>query len=190
MGIYVFDWSFLKEALMEDAENPNSEHDFGKNIIPMLLESGGKLYAYPFNGYWKDVGTVESLWEANMDLLSEEDELNLGDPTWRIFSLAQGRPAQYIGNEAKIQNSIVVDGCEIHGEVIHSVLSTNVKIEKNAKVIDSVIMPDVYIGENVIVNKAIVGSNAVLRKNSVVGNGRKIVAVGLYEEVKTGIVAN
>ena len=190
MGIYVFDWSFLKEALMEDAENPNSEHDFGKNIIPMLLESGGKLYAYPFNGYWKDVGTVESLWEANMDLLSEEDELNLGDPTWRIFSLAQGRPAQYIGNEAKIQNSIVVDGCEIHGEVIHSVLSTNVKVEKNAKVIDSVIMPDVYIGENVIVNKAIVGSNAVLRKNSVVGNGRKIVAVGLYEEVKTGIVAN
>jgi glucose-1-phosphate adenylyltransferase len=190
MGIYVFDWQLLKEALIEDANNPESVHDFGKNVIPAILERGERLYAYPFKGYWKDVGTVESLWEANMDLLSENDDLNIGDPTWRVYSLAQAMPAQYIGNAAKVQNSIVVDGCEIHGEVIHSVLSTNVKVERNAKIIDSVIMPDVYIGENAIVNKAIVGSNAIIRKNSVVGDGRNVTAIGLYEEIKTGMVAN
>jgi glucose-1-phosphate adenylyltransferase len=190
MGIYVFDWQLLKEALIEDADNPESVHDFGKNVIPTILGRGEKLYAYPFKGYWKDVGTVESLWEANMDLLSENDVLGMGDPAWRIYSLAQARPAQYIATAAKVQDSIVVDGCEIYGEVIHSVLSTNVKVERNAKIIDSVIMPDVYIGENAIINKAIVGSNAIIRKNSVVGDGRNVTAIGLYEEVKTGMVAN
>jgi glucose-1-phosphate adenylyltransferase len=190
MGIYVFDWQLLKEALIEDADNPESVHDFGKNVIPTILGRGEKLYAYPFKGYWKDVGTVESLWEANMDLLSENDVLGMGDPAWRIYSLAQARPAQYIATAAKVQDSIVVDGCEIYGEVIHSVLSTNVKVERNAKIIDSVIMPDVYIGENAIINKAIVGSNAIIRKNSVVGDGRNVTAIGLNEEVKTGMVAN
>ncbi|MDK2902831.1 MAG: glucose-phosphate adenylyltransferase [Clostridiales bacterium] len=190
MGIYVFDWQLLKEALIEDANKPESAHDFGKNVIPAILERGEKLYAYPFKGYWKDVGTVESLWEANMDLLGGNDDLDIGDPTWRVYSLAQARPAQYIGNAAKVQDSIVVDGCEIHGEVIHSVLSTNVKVERNAKIVDSVIMPDVYIGENAIVNKAIIGSNAIIRKNSVVGDGRNVTAIGLYEEVKAGMVAN
>lgn len=190
MGIYVFDWQLLKEALIEDADNPESVHDFGKNVIPTILGRGEKLYAYPFKGYWKDMGTVESLWEANMDLLSENDVLGMGDPAWRIYSLAQARPAQYIATAAKVQDSIVVDGCEIYGEVIHSVLSTNVKVERNAKIIDSVIMPDVYIGENAIINKAIVGSNAIIRKNSVVGDGRNVTAIGLYEEVKTGMVAN
>lgn len=190
MGIYVFDWALLKEALIEDAANVNSAHDFGKNVIPMLVERGEKLYAYPFRGYWRDVGTIESLWEANMDLLSENDELNIEDSTWRIYSSAPVKPAQYLGGAARITNSIITDGCEVYGEVIHSILSTNVKVEKNAKIIDSVIMPDAYIGENVIINKAIIGSNAIIRKNSIVGDGKNVTAIGLYEEVKAGMVAN
>ncbi|MDZ4906917.1 glucose-1-phosphate adenylyltransferase, partial [Clostridium perfringens] len=155
MGIYIFNWSILKKFLREDENDLESSNDFGKNIIPSMLRKGKKMMAYPFEGYWKDVGTIESLWEANMDLLKIDNELNLYDSEWKIYSQNQVRPAHYIGEEAKIINSLIVEGCIINGKIKNSILSQGVYVGKNTVIKDSVIMPNVEIGDNVLIEKAI-----------------------------------
>lgn len=188
MGVYIFNWKLLKKFLRSDHNNKNSSNDFGKNIIPNMLDSGLNIYAYPFKGYWKDVGTVKSLWEANMDLLREDNELNLRDPKWRIYSVNHMEPAQYIGPNANIKSSIAVDGCEIYGKVLHSIIFSGSVIGKNSEIIDSVVMPNTRIGDNVIINKAIIGSNVIVRRDSVIGNGNEITVVGSNVDVKAGSI--
>lgn len=183
MGIYIFNWSILKRYLREDEKDINSSNDFGKNIIPNMLSSGRKLMAYPFEGYWKDVGTIESLWEANMDLLKRDNDLNLYDSEWKIYSQNQVRPAHYIGEEARIINSLIVEGCIIHGKVENSVLSQGVYVGKNTVIRDSVIMPNVQIGDNVRIEKAIVGNNAIINHSCNIGDMKRIEVVGAYQYV-------
>lgn len=189
MGIYIFNWKTLAKFLHDDELDEKSSNDFGKNIIPKLLAAGKKLYAYPFEGYWKDVGTIESLWQANMDMLHTDNELDLHDPDWRIYSVNPTRPPQYAGPNAVIKSSLVVEGCIVEGSVTNSVLSPGVYIGKNSKVYDSVLMPNVIIGENVIINKSIIGSNAVISDNCTVGNKEQITVIGEGSKVKedTGI---
>lgn len=181
MGIYIFNWGVLKKFLREDERNKNSSNDFGKDIIPNMLNEGKRLIAYPFKGYWKDVGTIESLWEANMDLLKIDNDLNLYDSDWKIYSQNQVRPAHYIGEEAKIVNSLVVEGCIINSKIENSVLSQGVYIGQNTVVKDSVIMTNVQIGDNVIIEKSIIGSNAIINNNCHVGNGKSIEVIGAYQ---------
>lgn len=169
MGVYIFNWSVLKRFLQKDADDPKSNNDFGKNIIPAMLDSNVPLYAYPFEGYWKDVGTIESLWEANMDLLSEEPELDLYDGSWKIYSVNPSLPPQYIAPDAKVSGSMVNEGCMVLGDVEHSVLFPGVKIGKGAKVTNSVIMPHVQIGENAVVDKAIIGEDTVIKAGAKIG---------------------
>ncbi|WP_066291991.1 glucose-1-phosphate adenylyltransferase [Bacillus sp. FJAT-29937] len=159
MGIYIFNWSLLKEYLERDAKDPNSSHDFGKDIIPLLLAEEKQLYAYPFKGYWKDVGTIRSLWEANMDLLDEECELNLFDYNWRIYSVNPNHPPQYISTEAKITGSLINEGCTIEGNVDKSVLFQGVTVGKESFIREAVVMPNAKIGKNVVIEKAIIPSN-------------------------------
>ncbi len=168
MGIYIFKWTILREYLLEDAENPESSHDFGKDIIPKLLHDEKKLFAYPFKGYWKDVGTVKSLWEANMDLLDENCELDLFDYNWRIYSVNPNQRPQYISPEAEVTESLVNEGCTIEGVVNKSVLFQGVTVKKGAMIRESVIMPDAVIGENVLIEKAIVPSHLTIPDNTVI----------------------
>ncbi|MDN3018124.1 glucose-1-phosphate adenylyltransferase [Paenibacillus sp. BSR1-1] len=156
MGIYIFSWNILKEYLEMDARNPESSHDFGKDVIPLLLEENKKLYAYPFKGYWKDVGTVQSLWEANMDLLNEECDLDLFDHDWRIYSVNPNQPPQYISQDAIVKESLINEGCTIEGEIDKSVLFQGVTVGKGSSIKESVIMPDAVIGNNCLIEKAIV----------------------------------
>ncbi|KYD19782.1 glucose-1-phosphate adenylyltransferase [Saccharococcus caldoxylosilyticus] len=173
MGIYIFNWPILKEYLQIDNADPHSSHDFGKDVIPLLLREKKRLVAYPFKGYWKDVGTVKSLWEANMDLLDEGNQLNLFDRSWRIYSVNPNRPPQYISDEAIVIHSLVNEGCVVEGNVEHSVLFQGVHICKGAVVKDCVIMPDAVIGEGVYIERAIVPPNieippyAVIRSDDV-----------------------
>ncbi|WHZ02105.1 glucose-1-phosphate adenylyltransferase [Neobacillus sp. YX16] len=168
MGIYIFSWNVLKEYLEMDARNTKSSHDFGKDIIPSLLEENKKLYAYPFKGYWKDVGTVKSLWEANMDLLNDECDLDLFDHDWRIYSVNPNQPPQYISPEAIVKESLINEGCTIEGEIDNSVLFQGVSVGKGSIIKESVIMPDAVIGENVKIEKAIVPSDAVIPDGTVI----------------------
>jgi glucose-1-phosphate adenylyltransferase len=184
MGIYIFNWKLLKKYLREDEGDKTSSNDFGKNIIPNMLNTGKQIFAYRFEGYWKDVGTVESLWEANMDLIHDDNELNIHDNNWKIYSVNPTRPAQYIGPNADVKGSLVVEGCVILGEVKNSVLFPGVYVGKNSKIVDSVIMENTKIGENVTVEKAIVGMNVAIRKNSKVGNLKKITLVSEGQDIK------
>lgn len=170
MGIYIFNWKVLKEYLMEDEGDESSDNDFGKNIIPKMVDNGIDVYAYRFEGYWKDVGTVSSLWEANMDLLKENSELDLYDQNWRIYSVNPNVPPHYIGNTGEVSNSLLNEGCVILGEVRNSVLFPGVYVGKNAKVIDSVLMPDVRVEDYVVVERAIVMSDITVSKVSRVGD--------------------
>ena len=181
MGIYIFNWTILKKFLREDENDLESSNDFGKNIIPSMLKKDKKMMAYPFEGYWKDVGTIESLWEANMDLLKIDNELNLYDSEWKIYSQNQVRPAHYIGEEAKIINSLIVEGCIINGKIENSILSQGVYVGRNTVIKDSVIMPNVEIGDNVVIEKAIVGSNAIINHGCKVGDSSSIEVVGAYQ---------
>ncbi len=183
MGIYIFNWSVLKRYLREDEMDLKSDNDFGKNIIPSMLNSGKKLMAYPFNGYWKDVGTIQSLWEANMDLLKLDNKLNLYDREWKIYSQNEVRPAHYIGENAKIINSLIVEGCIINGKVENSVLSQGVYVGKNTVIIDSVIMPNVQIGDNVRIEKSIIGNNAIINHGCQIKNDNGIDVIGAYQYV-------
>ena len=184
MGIYIFNWKVLKRALEEDELDELSSNDFGKNIIPKMLEEGRKLVAYPFKGYWKDVGTIESLWEANMDLLKDENELSLHDDEWKIYSANPVRPAQYIGPEAKIKNSLIVEGCIVNGIVENSVLFQGVHVGENTVIRNSVIMPNTIIEENSVIDKAIIGSEAHILSNCNVGNGDSISVIASNENIE------
>lgn len=159
MGIYIFNWSLLKEYLEMDDRNPDSSHDFGKDVIPLLLEEKKKLMAYPFQGYWKDVGTVKSLWEANMDLLDDECDLNLFDQEWRIYSVNPNQPPQYISEDAVVEGSLINEGCYIEGMVDHSVLFQGTRVEAGAHIKHSVIMPDAVVGKGAYLEKVIVPPN-------------------------------
>ena len=165
MGIYIFNWDVLKEELILDENNPHSSNDFGKDVIPTILKKGKRLFGYPFKGYWKDVGTINSLWEANMDLLEDEKELNLEDPTWPIMARSSALPPHFISSTGEVKQSLVTEGCEIEGSVDHSILFSGVKIGKNSKVIDSIIMNNTVIGDNVYIKKAIVGNDCIIEND-------------------------
>ena len=169
MGIYVFNWSVLREALIADEENPNSSNDFGKNIIPGLLNAGHKMMAYPFDGYWKDVGTIDSLWEANMELLGQNPEFQIRGEKSRIYARNNALPSSYVDPQAKISGSFVAEGCEVYGTVKHSIISIGCTIGAGAVVEDSVVMPGVVIEAGAIVRHAILGENSKVCKNAVVG---------------------
>ena len=186
MGIYIFNWSILKRFLIEDENNIDSSNDFGKDIIPNMLNNKMKLVAYPFEGYWKDVGTIRSLWEANMDLLNTDNKLSLYDNEWKIYSENIARPAQYIGSNSNVNESLVVEGCIVEGDVEHSVIFQGVSIGRNSIIRDSVIMSDTKIEDNVVINKAIVGSNAIIRSGCKIGDGKKIAVIASKEELKNG----
>jgi len=170
MGIYVFNWQALRKYLTEDEQNPNSQNDFGKNIIPAMLDDGCKMLAYPFEGYWKDVGTIDSLWEANLDLLNPKVNLQLDDPAWRIYSRTTGAPPHYVGESADVENSIVSEGCEIDGRVDYPELFNNVTVEKGAVVRDSIVMPGTVIKSGAVVEYAMVAENCVIGENAHIGN--------------------
>lgn len=169
MGVYLFNWDVLKKYLAEDEKNKSSSHDFGKNIIPAMLSSGIELYAYPFKGYWKDVGTIESLWQANMDLLKIDNELNLFDKDWKIYSVNPLQPPQYVSRESKVVNSMISEGCKIFGTVVNSVLSPGVYIGKGAYVSDTVIMRNAIIRENTIIHRSIIGSRCEINEECSIG---------------------
>ncbi len=169
MGIYIFNWQKLKKYLCEDDAKPDSSNDFGKDVIPAMLGAGEKMCVYRFDDYWKDVGTVESLWDANLDLLNPNIDLNLADPNWKIYSKTQSLPPQYISGDAKIENSLISDGCEICGNVDFSILFKNVQIDKGANVMYSLIMPGAKIESGATVKYAIVAENAVVKSGAVVG---------------------
>jgi glucose-1-phosphate adenylyltransferase len=168
MGIYIFNWKMLEEYLEQDNLNSNSSHDFGKDILPQMLKDSKNLFAYPFKGYWKDVGTVQSLWEANMDLLEDSNELNLFDQDWRIYSVNPNQPPQFISQEAKLTDSLVNEGCVIKGNVSRTVVFQGVSIETDAVVKESVIMPDAVIGKGCFIEKAIVSSGIKIPDGSVI----------------------
>ncbi|MCJ7789509.1 MAG: glucose-1-phosphate adenylyltransferase [Candidatus Atribacteria bacterium] len=169
MGVYLFNWDVLKKYLAEDEKNKSSSHDFGKNIIPAMLSSGVELYAYPFKGYWKDVGTIESLWQANMDQLKIDNELNLFDKDWKIYSVNPLQPPQYVSRESKVVNSMISEGCKIFGTVVNSVLSPGVQIGKGAYVSDTVIMRNTIIRENTIIHRSIIGSRCEINEKCSIG---------------------
>ena len=170
MGIYCFNWKVLREALIADEEDPNSDKDFGKNIIPNLLNAGHKMMAYNFDGYWKDVGTIDSLWEANMELLGKEPEFNIrGDERSKIYARNSALPSSYIDEGATTVNCFIAEGSEVYGTVRHSIISTGCTVGEGAVVEDSVVMPGVVIESGAIVRHAILGENSKVCRNAVVG---------------------
>ena len=172
MGIYIFRWDVLRQYLLEDDEDPNSENDFGKNIIPKLLDSGHKLVAYAFNGYWKDVGTISSLWEANMELLGPEPAFDLHEGG-RIYARNYAMPSSFISRDAVTEDSLIAEGCEIFGIVRHSVISTGCTIEAGALIEDSVIMPNVHIKSDAIIRNAIIGEDVQVCRGAIIGGGHE-----------------
>ena len=170
MGIYIFNWKLLRKLLIADMKNDASSHDFGKDIIPELLNDGKALYAYKFKGYWKDVGTIDSLWEANMDLLDKNNELDLNDPSWKIYTEDVSAPPHYIGPDATINRAFITQGCVIDGEVTNSVLFTNSRVGQGATIIDSVLMPGVEVAEDATVIRSLVANNVKIGKGATVGS--------------------
>lgn len=183
MGIYVFTASKLFKYLEEDDANPNSSKDFGKDILPNMLNSGEKMMSYQFTGYWKDVGTISSLWEANMDLLGEDPAFDVSDAGWKIHSRNPLAPPEYIGSDAKVSNSMVALGCEIHGTVEHSVLASNVVVEAGAVVKDAVIMAGTVIKAGAKVEYSIIDEDTIIGENAVVGAPKES-GLGLEEKGK------
>jgi glucose-1-phosphate adenylyltransferase len=182
----------LKEYLTKDEDNPDSSKDFGKDIIPLMLKEDKKMMAYPFQGYWKDVGTIESLWEANMDLLENEPDFNLNDREWRIYSVNPCQPGQYIAPTAQIRRSLVNEGCSVFGEVDHSVLFYGVEVGEGSLIKDSVIMPNVRIGNNVKIYKSIIGEGTVVEDGSIIGEPgqQNIILIGGNEIISLATSAN
>ena len=189
MGIYIFNWKVLREYLIRDEENPESEKDFGKNIIPMLLEER-RIYAFPFEGYWKDVGTIESLWEANMDLIKRKDEFNISDKSWKIYYRHEGRLPQFIAESAEVTDSMISDGTIVLGKVHESILSSGVSVGKNAKVLGSIIMQNAVIEEGATVVNSIIAEGTVVKSGVTVGHeeielGKDMITViGNFEVVE------
>lgn len=183
MGIYIFNWQRLREVLVNAEKNNVDMSDFGKNVIPAYLEAGDRVYTYNFDGYWKDVGTIESLWEANMEYIGEDNELHSRDRSWKIYSKNLIAPPNFITEKASVKNSLVVDGCFVSGKVNHSILSTNVQVKKDAEITDSFIMSGAIIGEGAKIKRAIVGENAVIGDGvEIDGTGKEVQVVG-YNEV-------
>lgn len=172
MGIYIFDRKILEEYLKKDEKDSDSSNDFGKNVIPAMLKDNLDMYAYNFSGYWKDVGTIDSFWEANMDLLGNTPALNLYDRSWRIFSRTYAMPAQFIGNNARIINSMVTEGCEIEGKVENSIISSGVIIEKDAVVRNSVLMSGCRICSGAVIEYSIIDSDTIVGEQSRIGKER------------------
>lgn len=186
MGIYMFKWEPLREYLIRDEQNENSSNDFGNDILPLMLEEENRLFAYPFHGYWKDVGTVTSFWEANMDLLEDESELDLDDPEWHIYSRNPNLPPHYISDQAEVENSLVNEGCIVDGKVKDSILYYGVSVGENSEIIDSIILPGAEIEENVIVNKAVIGEDTVIRAGTRISHedaSEKVALVGNNKEI-------
>ncbi|MBQ7319874.1 MAG: glucose-1-phosphate adenylyltransferase [Clostridia bacterium] len=192
MGIYIFNKKKLFDYLIADEADPNSANDFGKNIIPNMLAAGEKMFAYPFEGYWKDVGTISSLWEANMDLLGEDPVLDVTDQSWRIYARHQADEPQMVGNTAIIDNASITEGCEIHGTVKNSVLGSGVKVMYGAYVKDSVIMGNTVIGEGATVNYTILDEGVDIGAGAKVGeareNAKDITVIGTGVKVPSGAV--
>ena len=187
MGLYIFSWQVLRKILIEDHDDESSEHDFGKNIIPNLLSENKKLYAYTFKGYWKDVGTIDSYYDTAMSFLDEKPEFDIFNSDIKIFSNLEALPPHFVGEEGKVVDSIVCNGCMIYGEVNHSILSTNVYVGKNAKIIDSILLPGARVKEGAILNRAIIGENTTIEKSVKFGSSNKkeeIALVGDNEVVK------
>ncbi|MDR0697305.1 MAG: glucose-1-phosphate adenylyltransferase [Christensenellaceae bacterium] len=169
MGIYIFTWEKLRKYLLSDEADKSSHNDFGKNIIPAMLSAKEKLYAYEFEGYWKDVGTISSLWEANMDMLDNSSGLNMSDKDWKIYARNTAEPPQFVGSEAVISNSIVTEGCNVNGVVTNSIIFTGVDIDEGAIVSDSIVMPNAKISAGAVIKHAIVGWGSKIGKNACVG---------------------
>ena len=169
MGVYIFTWSALKQYLIDDEADPQSENDFGKNIIPAFLKDGRPMFAYAFEGYWKDVGTLDSLWDANMDLLDPSDPINMRDPSFRIYARNYSAPATRLGSGAKVTNSFVAEGCTIRGNVEHSVLYTGCQIEEGAVVVGAVIMPNTIVRKGADLSYCIVGEQCVVEEGARIG---------------------
>ena len=190
MGIYVFNWQVLKAALIEDEDDPNSSNDFGKNIIPAMLAAGEKLFAYPFSGYWKDVGTISSLWEANMDLLGDKPELDLSDESWRIFARHSASAPQFVGARAQVENSYITEGCEIYGTVKNSVVGPGVRVMHGAVVEDSVLMGDATVQPGAVIRYTILDTGVTVGAGATVGadraSGAAITVVGEDVTIDSG----
>jgi glucose-1-phosphate adenylyltransferase len=169
MGIYIFNWKKLRQYLIDDMNTAGSHNDFGKDIIPKMLKDGERMFAYPFKGYWRDVGTIQSLWEANMDLLEESPELDLYDASWKIYSRNPVEPPHYISLGANVRRCIITEGGIIYGDVLHSVLFAGVTIGSGSRINNSILMPNVKIGENVIIENAIIAENTVIGDNCYIG---------------------
>ena len=169
MGIYIFSWKKLRQYLVADEEDPHSQNDFGKNVLPAMLEGGERMFAYRFEGYWKDVGTIESLWEANLDLLNPHVPLDLSDPTWKIYSRTPGMPPHYLAPTAQVQNSILAEGCSVSGKVEYSVIFSGVTIEEGAEIVDSILMPGTVVRKGARVQYAILAENTEIGANARVG---------------------
>jgi glucose-1-phosphate adenylyltransferase len=188
MGIYILNWDVLRKYLIEDEEDPNSENDFGNNIIPNLLRDGREMYAYRFDGYWKDVGTISSLWEANMEVLDPEHSgINLFDDDWKIYSRNSGLTGHRVGENALVQNSMITDGCNIQGTVKHSILFAGVTVEEGAVVEDAVIMGNTTIKSGAVVKHCIVAERAVIGENATVGASPEGDGVGEVATVGSGV---
>lgn len=177
MGVYIFTWEKLRKYLSEDAADPASSNDFGKNIIPNMLGDGQRMFAYDFSGYWKDVGTIESLWEANMDLLQLPMPIDLYDKKWRIYGRNPAMPPHYIADGASVARSLVTEGCEVYGHVDHSVLFAGVVVKEGARVEDSVIMPGAVVERGALVRRAIIAEGAVIGAGAIVGEETGNIAV-------------
>ena len=185
MGIYIFSWPVLKEALLKDSLNSSSDHDFGKNVIPMLLGEGKKLYAYTFTGYWKDVGTIDSYYNTNMELLNPDSPFNIFEENMRVFSNSNIYPPHYIGPDAVVENSLVCNGCRVRGEIHHSILSFDVHLEDGARVTDSILLPGAKIGKNARIFRSIIGEQSVIGEDTVLGSpdSQEITVIGDNETI-------
>ncbi|HGI2739870.1 TPA: glucose-1-phosphate adenylyltransferase [Streptococcus agalactiae] len=183
MGIYIFDWKRLRTVLIDGEKNGIDMSDFGKNVIPAYLESGERVYTYNFDGYWKDVGTIESLWEANMEYIGEDNKLHSRDRSWKIYSKNLIAPPNFMTEDANVKDSLVVDGCFVAGNVEHSILSTNVQVKPNAIIKDSFVMSGATIGEGAKINRAIIGEDAVIGDGVVIDGSKEVEVIG-YKEVE------
>ncbi|WP_330637681.1 glucose-1-phosphate adenylyltransferase [Romboutsia hominis] len=189
MGVYIFEWKMLREYFIKSEKENLNYDDFGKDLIPKMLEDKVDMFAYPFKGYWRDVGTIESLWEANMDLIRSKEVLNLQDPKWKIYTNTMAMPPQYIGKNSNINESLVADGCVVLGDVKSSVLSHGVTIGENSNISDSVIMPNVTIGKNVVIEKAMIGEGAVIKDNVIIRECEKINVISEYDIVDEELIS-
>lgn len=183
MGIYIFNWARLRSMLVDAAKNKIDMSDFGQNVIPAYLEGGDSVYTYNFKGYWKDVGTIESLWEANMEYIAEDNALDSRDRSWKIYSKNLIAPPNFITTNADVKDSLVVDGCFVDGKVEHSILSTNVHVKEGAQIKDSFIMSGCTIGEGAKITRAIIGEGAVIGDNVVIDGSEEVQVIGYNERV-------